>query len=167
MTRPISRIGSSAERNSLPSCPGWTRDATEPDVDRPQEQVGEETREHEVDPEAEVHRGVDGQEQPEPRGRIEDVAVHRADERQAAEDVRVPHRDGACAVELRGAEPADRQTHPDLVAAGAGEELAGERRQEQDDDEDGQDPERGDRRPAGRECRRGRLRLRGHQLAVS
>ncbi len=126
--------GASAETKSLPSCPGFTSDATmpvssyaspptsaaaHPHPKRPQQQVHREAGEHQMDREAEVHRRIHRQDPAEPRGGIEDVAVHRRDERQAAEEIGIPlgnvaglpehlarRRGGSCSPPRTGRRPA-------------------------------------------------------------
>ena len=84
-------------------------------AERTQQEVHGESGEDQVEREAEVHRGVHRQEPPEPRRRIEDVPVHGGDEREAAEEVRVPLRDVPRLPERLGAVEAEAVSRDVLV----------------------------------------------------
>ena len=92
------------------------------------EYVGEEPGEKQVNDEAPRHARIRGQEEPQQRRGIEDVAVHRGHIRHAAEHERIPVRDALPRPKRPRREVAERKAGDILVAVRVHEELPGQRR---------------------------------------
>ncbi len=125
---------------------------------RPPESIGEPAREHEV----QRHRVRDGQvrrhDPSQPRGRVEDVAVHRADQRQSTKQEGVPLRDCPGLPKPLGPEQSERVAGNEHVGpAAAKHDVATEQRPEQEQCCGDADRERGKvAGSAGVRIRRGR-----------
>ncbi len=121
--------------------------------------IGEPTGEHEVDSHPPGDREINRDDEAEPRGGIENVPMHRGDERQAAEQEGIPLRDGASRLELLGAEEPEGISRDEHVGPGAAEEdLTGKERPEQSQRGEGA----GQRGQRSRPARLPRIRFRRH-----
>jgi hypothetical protein len=114
------------------------------DREPPEQEVREESGQHVVDQETEVHGGRGRQGEAQPGGGIEDVAVLGGNERQPTEDLGIPQRN------VTGGPPLLRQPCTEgvaggvLVAPGTRQELPREHGKRQDRHAEEQDPQRGE-----------------------
>ncbi len=128
----------------------------------PEQQVGEQARRDEVDHEVEIHDGLDGQQQPEERRRVEDVAVAGAHERHAAEQLGLPQRHVPEALPPLGAPGPEGVAGRDLVAHRVGEPLPRQHGQREDRHPQGEEPGRHERGVPRLVAVRGRRLIAGH-----
>ena len=114
--RTAHHVGESAEQRRIES-----------ESPRAQEVVREQPGQKDVHHEADRHRDVGRHDHAQQEGRVENVAVHRGDVRQATVDVRVPERERARGAQRVRGELAERVAGEVLIAVDVDQELPGER----------------------------------------
>ena len=100
--------------------------AEEPVADCAQEAKREQSGEEDVDDESPGHRRVRGHDHPQQERWIENVAVHRRDVREPAEEIRIPEWKMSCGLQRRCRELPERVASDVLIAMRIDEELTGQ-----------------------------------------
>ena len=101
-----------------------TADERRPEAEAPgaEEEVGEQSAQKEVDDEFPRHRDIGREHPPQQEGRIENVAVHRSDVRQATFDERIPLRKPVAGLQRLRGEVTKRVASEVLIAPRVDEE---------------------------------------------